>query len=143
MRQAGEIAQLLEHRRERQSQRVAERQCREGIGGIVAAGDLERGHGHQGCAAARQPRLLIRCRFHQREIRGAAHAETDHALSGARHAHHFRLVGVDHGGLAVGEDARLRIGVVAQRGVAVHVVRRHVEHHGCLELQGMRGVELE
>ena len=58
MRQAGEIAQLLEHRRERQTQRVAERQRRERVGGVVAAGDLERGQRQQRRAAAREPRLL-------------------------------------------------------------------------------------
>ena len=70
-------------------------------------------------------------------------AERDHALPGARHAHDLRVVGVDDRGLAVREDARLRRRVGRQRGVAIHVIGRHVEHHARLEPERVRRVELE
>ena len=40
MRQARELAQLFEHRRDRQAQRVAERQRRQRVGRVVPPGDL-------------------------------------------------------------------------------------------------------
>jgi len=55
VRQAAEIAQRAEHRRLRQTNGLAQRQRRERIGEVVAAGDAELGCRQQGAVAARQP----------------------------------------------------------------------------------------
>ena len=58
-------------------------------------------------------------------------------------AAHQRVVGIDHGGLAAVEDARLGGRVVGERVVAVQVIGRDVEHRRGRGAQRLRGLELE
>jgi hypothetical protein len=70
-------------------------------------------------------------------------AEGQHALSLARHGAHQVVVGVDDRHVAPVEDARLRVGVGLDARVAIHVIRRDIEHGRgrCPERPG--GLELE
>ncbi len=75
MRQAGKALERLEHGRHRQSRRLAQRQRRERIGGIVQAGDFHARDVEQRLAAARQERLRAPLRTSVKSGIGALHAK--------------------------------------------------------------------
>ncbi len=142
MRQAGELAQFAEHRRERQFERFAEGQGRQRIGRVVAAGKLELAQGQEPFPAARQPqRSGVRSQDVVRAA-GGMEREAQAPPGQARHRRDQRIVGVEHGGAAAPEDARLRGGVIGDRVVAIEVIGRYVQHRGGLERERFGRIEL-
>jgi hypothetical protein len=141
VRQAGEGAERVERRAERQRQRLGHRQRGHRVGGVVQALQPHRAERQQRLAPPQQHR---RRRLLQRIVRcPRLEAERHHRLPGTRHLSHQRVVGVDHRHLAAVEDAGLGRRVGLERVVAVHVVGRDVQHRGGRGAQRMRGLELE
>ncbi len=140
MRQPAERGQRLEHRAARQPERLAHRERGQRVGRVVLALKLHGRQRQQRLAAAGKQRLRV---ARQAVVGGGvAHAETEHALAGARHGPHAGVVGVDHRRPAAVEDARLGGGIVLEGVVAVEVVGRDVEHARHRRVQRVGGLEL-
>jgi hypothetical protein len=141
VRKAAEAAQDPRHRRLRKAADAAQGERRERVRGVVAARQPELRAPDDRLAARGEP-VLAAARQQPEVGVVALEAERDAALAGTRHAHHDSVVEVHHGRGRTLEDARLRGRVIREAGVTVEVVRRHVQHRGRLELEGIRRLQL-
>ena len=143
VRQPGECGQLRQHRWLRERERLAQRERRERVGGVVKPPDLHGRHRHEGRAGACQPPFAL---VHGHRVVGAdggAQREAQGARGRARHGHHQRIIEIDHRGVAAGENTRLGGGIARHARVAVEVIGADVQDRRGAAVQCGRGLELK
>ncbi len=139
-----------------QTQRLTERESGKRVRGVVQAFDLHGRQSQQWLALAREPPLAIshlRVRWPPQVVIGdltgvvgadrGAKREPEGLLPRPRHGDDERIIEVDHRRLAALENASLGGRVFLDRGVAVEMIRRHVQNGGRFEGERRSRLELK